>query len=96
MYSWYQQAHVCFAFLEDFDASIQDSTLSTCRWFTRGWTLQELLAPPAFEFYDGRWAKFGSRLDLAPQLQRITGIPVPFFRGDRPISEASTAQRMCK
>lgn len=35
-----------------------------CRWFTRGWTLQELLAPRHVEFYDGNWVFRGTKRDL--------------------------------
>lgn len=94
MYRWYEQAEVCFAFLEDFEAGSDYSALSGCRWFTRGWTLQELLAPRAFQFYDKHCTIFGSRHDLAQQLESITGIPVSILRNERSITEASTAQRM--
>ena len=49
MYAWYANADVCFAFLEDVsvsgDPEIPDFTFRQSEWFTRGWTLQELIAP---------------------------------------------------
>jgi len=53
MYQWYKKSKVCYAYLEDVEASEVDSiplyglhhTIARSRWFTRGWTLQELLAP---------------------------------------------------
>jgi hypothetical protein len=45
-------------------------------WFTRGWTLQELLAPPKLHFFNHLWKPIGSRRRLAPKIGRITGIPV--------------------
>lgn len=39
MYSWYQAAEVCYAYLADVPSN---NTFSCSRWFTRGWTLQEL------------------------------------------------------
>lgn len=94
MYRWYQQATVCFAFLDDFDSRSEDSALKACRWFTMGWTLQELLAPHALQFYDRHWTSFGSRRELAGRLQEITGISEFFLRNVRSVRAASTAQRM--
>jgi hypothetical protein len=51
MYQWYQAAHVCYAYLEDVPADGQPSDMPRSRWFTRGWTLQELIAPQRVIFY---------------------------------------------
>jgi hypothetical protein len=53
MFRWYKNAEVCYAFLSDFrsGASAEDE-LAACRWFTRGWTLQELIAPTRLRFYN--------------------------------------------
>lgn len=48
--------------------------LRNCKWFTRGWTLQELIAPPRVEFFDKNWTGFGSRNELSDILSDITGI----------------------
>jgi hypothetical protein len=48
--------------------------LSQCRWFYRGWTLQELIAPSSVEFYDQNWRHFGSRDGLSHLISMITGI----------------------
>ena len=49
MFLWYERSEVCYVFLSDFEGSPRSGDnevdLSHCRWFTRGWTLQELLAP---------------------------------------------------
>lgn len=52
MYQWYQKASICYAFLSDVD---ERRSLEKSRWFTRGWTLQELIAPRIVEFYDSTW-----------------------------------------
>jgi hypothetical protein len=44
-------------------------------WFTRGWTLQELLAPSKLHFFNREWKPIGSKRRLAPKIERITGIP---------------------
>jgi hypothetical protein len=79
MWRWYSEAHVCFVYLLDLskkrkadDADWRD-TLKDCRWFTRGWTLQELVASKSVEFYAGD-GHLGSREDLLPALKSITGI----------------------
>ncbi|KAK7428449.1 hypothetical protein QQZ08_005068 [Neonectria magnoliae] len=68
----------------DFDAS---------RWFTRGWTLQELLAPRTVEFFDGDWNHLGNKGDLASGLLLRTGIDEKALL-DGDFSLASVAQRM--
>lgn len=46
------------------------------RWFTRGWTLQELIAPDKVQFYDAAWLPRGFKNDkeVTPRLSRTTGI----------------------
>jgi len=55
MYNWYARAQVCHVYLEDFGADSPLDKLSGCRWFTRGWTLQELIAPKQMIFFDKEW-----------------------------------------
>ncbi|KAH8898199.1 HET-domain-containing protein, partial [Thozetella sp. PMI_491] len=51
------------------------SRLRKCRWFTRGWTLQELIAPTSVEFFDAKWREVGTKASLVKQLSEITTIP---------------------
>ncbi|KAI9168052.1 HET domain-containing protein [Paramyrothecium foliicola] len=76
MFTWYANASICYAWLSDYDASADESVsgLEKCRWFTRGWTLQELVAPAEVQFYDIRWCMFGTRTTLAQALAAATGI----------------------
>ncbi|KAH8631977.1 hypothetical protein IG631_13660 [Alternaria alternata] len=59
MFRWYEASEVCYAYLQDVpsasDIYAQDSAFRNSRWFTRGWTLQELLAPRLIRFYDTAW-----------------------------------------
>lgn len=72
MYRWYQGAVVCFAYLQD----VKDvSEFGESLWFTRGWTLQELLAPHDLIFYGSEWNRIGRRVDLITELNRVTRIP---------------------
>jgi hypothetical protein len=58
MYQWYMDSQICYAYLGDvrlIRASLEAiylEGLEESRWFTRGWTLQELIAPSIVEFYD--------------------------------------------
>ncbi|KAI5990884.1 heterokaryon incompatibility protein-domain-containing protein, partial [Pisolithus albus] len=84
MYRWYQNAQVCYAYLNDvgestFPAEKDDDTFSQSNgrpeWFMRGWTLQELIAPKEVIFFNKGWEPIGNKRCLAPTLQVITGIP---------------------
>ncbi|AEO64625.1 9df33e65-a608-457b-8d0c-f02dfb23ae30 [Thermothielavioides terrestris] len=68
--------------------------LPACRWFTRGWTLQELLAPREVLFFDKSWNYRGSKAGLAGLLSRITGIPEALLRGDAELGDYAVARRM--
>ncbi|KAI1359592.1 HET-domain-containing protein [Xylaria arbuscula] len=68
-------------------------TLRKCRWFSRGWTLQELIAPKHVEFYDREWACFGSKAQLAPILSWITGVDTGVLKGG-PLDQILVGRRM--
>ncbi|KAK1533393.1 hypothetical protein CPAR01_10101 [Colletotrichum paranaense] len=81
MFKWYQRAAICYAWLSDLDPSADidsdfdgSGDLGQCRWFTRGWTLQELIAPKEVEFYDRDWNLVGCKSGLVDQLHAITAI----------------------
>ncbi|TGJ84854.1 hypothetical protein E0Z10_g3915 [Xylaria hypoxylon] len=74
MYAWYAGASKCFAYLSDFDPSTPNADLFSSRWFSRGWTLQELIAPADFEFYDSSWRFYGSKASLGTDIAYATGI----------------------
>ncbi|KAI1283360.1 heterokaryon incompatibility protein-domain-containing protein [Xylaria sp. FL0933] len=70
--------------------------LQRCRWFTRGWTLQELLAPTVVIFFDSKWRKVGERKNglFRDQLSRITGTDTRHLENRQNIFTASIAERM--
>lgn len=77
MFRWYKESAVCFAFLSDVRSRARTRCLfGNSRWFTRGWTLQELIAPREVLFYDKHWNFTGSRSSLSIKIQDITGIPI--------------------
>jgi hypothetical protein len=67
--------------------------LQTSKWFTRGWTLQELLAPKIIEFYDAQWSEIGTKASLSVTLARITKIRLEVLRG-LPLDSCNVAERM--
>lgn len=76
MFRWYQQAAVCYAYLGDVQ-STQAGLLEQIfhsRWFTRGWTLQELIAPVYLLFLDCNWIEIGTRSYLSSTVEDVTGI----------------------
>ncbi|KAI1821624.1 hypothetical protein F4861DRAFT_451213 [Xylaria intraflava] len=98
MFKWYENAQVCYAYLNDVDGredlQNRESSFWRSRWFQRGWTLQELVAPANVRFYDAEWRCLGVKRELAPALVRITGIPRMFLLRILPLRRASVAQRM--
>ncbi|KAF9881118.1 hypothetical protein CkaCkLH20_01268 [Colletotrichum karsti] len=102
MYRWYEKSKICFAVLSDVTSTGDTRTgvrFEDSRWFTRGWTLQELLAPREVLFYDGRWTKVGTRKHMADRLHHITSIPISalgrnVWHGELVKGDFSLAQRM--
>ncbi|KAI9148849.1 Vegetative incompatibility protein [Paramyrothecium foliicola] len=98
MFRWYERAAVCYVYLSDVAGNQnpreEGSSFQSSRWFRRGWTLQELLAPTELVFYSSEWRVLGTKVQLCTTLERITGIPVSIVRGVGAIRCASIAQRM--
>lgn len=96
MFKWYRDAGVCFAYLYDVEASeVHDDDSESLRseWFTRGWCLQELVAPREVIFFNARWEPLGSRGTLSRLIHEITGIDADVPEGAS-LSRFSVAQRM--
>lgn len=83
MFTWYSRASVCFACLEDVpwdtDLDAVESEFAKSRWFTRGWTLQELLAPKKLIFFSREWTQLEDRATLAMRIGEIAGIDERFL-----------------
>lgn len=98
MFRWYSDAEVCYTWLADLPARVGDDDrfdqLRHCRWFTRGWTLQELIAPRRVEFYDEEWALRGDKTALGKVLTSITGINKQILRDPTGLETLSVAERM--
>lgn len=77
MFTWYENAQVCYVYLDDVADNGDpetESTFAKSEWFTRGWTLQELIAPTSLFFFDNRWREIGSKNSLAGLLSSITRV----------------------
>ena len=85
MYQWYENAQVCYAYLHDvldspFPVAHDSERYATAKsdwpeWFSRGWTLQEMIAPSNVQFFNKNWQHIGDKRMLAWTLQEITGVP---------------------
>ncbi|KAI0554083.1 heterokaryon incompatibility protein-domain-containing protein [Xylaria curta] len=100
MFTWYQNAAICYAYLDDVvnvddNASVSrlPDSFSRSRWFTRGWTLQELLAPSVVVFYSIGWARIGSHRGLSDVIAETTRISMRFLETED-FTNFSIAQRM--
>ena len=103
MFRWYKNAAKCYVYLSD--VSIPEdklennsnpnikSVLRTAKWFTRGWTLQELLAPSLVEFFSHDGKRLGDKKSLELQIHDITGIAVHALQ-DSSLSQFSTNERL--
>jgi hypothetical protein len=103
MFRWYRNAEKCYVYLTDVSApaysgdvrpsqSTWEAAFGGSRWFTRGWTLQELIAPAKVEFYSEEGKRLGDKQSLEKPIHEITQIPVQALRGD-PFSDFSIAER---
>ncbi|KXT06545.1 hypothetical protein AC579_1182, partial [Pseudocercospora musae] len=96
MFQWYLRARVCYVYLSDVDQSQGMGNFRRSRWFTRAWTLQELIAPPEVRFYDKSWTFLGKLSDkhLVQAVSDITGIDVNLLLHRSSLDDYSIAQRM--
>ncbi|KAK2606051.1 hypothetical protein QQS21_003569 [Conoideocrella luteorostrata] len=95
MFRWYKASAFCCAFLSDVqgEADHLGPDFNTARWFTRGFTLQELLAPTDVQFFDAVWQFIGSKKTLAKRIASITRIPEELLSDGR-FQAASIAQKL--
>ena len=92
MFRWYQDATKCYVYLSDVSTSrngtnVQSSSTTweaafrESRWFTRGWTLQELIAPTSVEFFSREGNLLGCKRSLEQEIHEITKVPIEALRG---------------
>jgi hypothetical protein len=96
MFRWYQESSKCYVYLTDVaTGNIIESEIAFqhSRWFTRGWTLQELVAPASVDFFSREGEKLGDKFSLLRNIIEITGIPAQALEG-HPLSEFSVTERL--
>ncbi|KAI9768033.1 MAG: hypothetical protein M1839_004296 [Geoglossum umbratile] len=95
MFCWYQDAARCYVYLSGVSVGTGrwKTAFKKSRWFTRGWTLQELLAPGSVEFFSVEGEPLGDKKSLEQTLHEITGIAAQALRGS-PLSYFRTDERM--
>ncbi|KAB8236841.1 uncharacterized protein BDW43DRAFT_307857 [Aspergillus alliaceus] len=98
MFRWYESAGRCYAYLYDISSDGDQSDLSTkirsSEYFKRGWTLQELIAPPDVRLLADDWSEIGSRDSWCSLIHDITNIDESILRGSAQLSGFSIARRM--
>jgi hypothetical protein len=98
MFQWYSNADLCYAYQSDVDSSedpsLGSSTFQKSRWFTRGWTRQELIAPSEVIFLALGWKEIGTRESLCEVISQITRIDQQVLQYPDTRETISIAQRM--
>jgi hypothetical protein len=104
MFRWYHEAVKCYVYLSDVSVNSPtqndipprqtwEKSFRNSRWFTRGWTLQELLAPRSVEFFSADGQRLGSKGALIQDIVKITKIPARALQGT-PLNRFSISERM--
>ena len=93
MHAWYKRAIVCIVYLDDVKKSRWAQEFRQSLWFTRGWTLQELIAPSSVLFLDHHWQVIGFKADLTTLIAEITGVHEDVLRTGN-VESMSVAARM--
>jgi hypothetical protein len=103
MFRWYRNATKCYVYLSDVSTNnynqnnlspkLWEAAFRMSRWFTRGWTLQELIAPPLVEFFSLEGNRLGDKRSLEQQVHEVTGLPVRALQGSA-LFEFGVAERI--
>lgn len=91
MFAWYRNAKICYVFLADTSGR---ESMGSSRWFRRGWTLQELIAPESMIFFDRTWTNIGTKTGLLYELSEITSVSCKVLCHESPLSSICVAQRL--
>ncbi|KAF3037174.1 hypothetical protein E8E11_005421 [Didymella keratinophila] len=101
MFLWYKNAKRCYVFLSDVSTatttetpqrSVWESSFRASAWFSRGWTLQELIAPMSVEFFSCEERRTGDKTSLDQLIHEITDIPLAALR-NCPLDQFTTLER---
>ncbi|KAI5992803.1 heterokaryon incompatibility protein-domain-containing protein [Pisolithus albus] len=104
MYRWYRNSQMCYVYLHDVDEPAFPTEQNFSRfgksngwpeWFSRGWTLQELIAPRKAVFFNKNWVSIGTKQDLTLTLKDITGIPKDVLSDGQILRSTNLLERPC-
>jgi hypothetical protein len=102
MFLWYKNAAKCYVFLPDVSVPNESETdrqsnwetsFRASQWFTRGWTLQELIAPDSVEFFSAEGYRLGDKISLRQCIHEVTNIPMLALEG-HPLESFSASEKM--
>lgn len=105
MFKWYQRSQICYALFEDVNresinlpdirgtSNDSGTEFAASRWFTHGWTLQELVAPKEVVFYNKNRVSIGEKNTSSELIKKITGVDTFILKGG-PLAEVSVGRRM--
>jgi Heterokaryon incompatibility protein (HET) len=104
IFRWYRNAAKCYVYLSDVSitkrkasnelfGSTWESAFRASKWFTRGWTLQELLAPSSVEFFSREGKRLGDKRTLEREVHEITGIAISALQG-APLTQFEVDERL--
>ncbi|KAH6693391.1 heterokaryon incompatibility protein-domain-containing protein [Leptodontidium sp. MPI-SDFR-AT-0119] len=95
MWTYYTRSNICYVYMADvpdyetgWGVKFRES-----EWFTRGWTLQELIAPVYVEFYAADWSPIGTKLERHEEIAAITTIHNELLAQNRSIEAYGAAER---
>jgi hypothetical protein len=99
MYEWYQWSEVCYVYLDDVLKGIREeadyiSNFRQSKWFTRGWTIQELIAPSEVIFFDQTWQAIGTKTSLVHHISLTTRIRKEILENGFHQHNPSVAEKM--
>ncbi|EPE02706.1 pfs domain protein [Ophiostoma piceae UAMH 11346] len=107
MFDFYKGADFCYVFLSDYPDTSESpkefnslpserkqAALMSCKWFSRGWTLQELIAPNDLDFYSADGHYLGSKMSLKNVLSVVTKIPDSALRLNTDMATFSVKTRL--
>ncbi|GAW11909.1 hypothetical protein ANO14919_012620 [Xylariales sp. No.14919] len=96
MWRYYSESNICYVYMADIPDSRFGWSDLFCEspWFTRGWTLQELIAPTSVEFYARDWSAIGTKLQRYREISKKTSISPDVLTHLKPVTALSAAERL--
>lgn len=96
MWRYYAESNICYVYMDDVPDAPKGwgAGFGKSRWFTRGWTLQELIAPTSVEFYARNWVTIGTKAERYRENSEVTNINADVLTHRKPIDAFSAAEKL--